>query len=1083
MKQMLGVMILAILSVGCDPPPTQDFNRDNDSLDGGADVVVGCTAGEYQCNDDMVQKCVLNAWVDWNDCSTDGRKCSVVEGQIRCVTVGENGIDGGSQDTETGTDDNDDPILESLQVSPPILTLARSTSGKLQVTGSYSNGTTADLTNSAAWSVANPVTASVSTGIVTALSPGETTVTASFQGKEASATITVTSATVEQIVIEPPAAVTMVDGIVRFTATAIVTGGTTQDITETALWVTENSSIATISSDGMATGVSPGETMVHASMAGQIGTATLTVTSAELLSINVTPTNPTVGEGVSLSFTAMGTFDDGTIADVTYSATWESSDTNILQIDEQGAAQAMIAGVAIVSASIGLISATSTVTVTGALLESITLAPASLILPVGGYEQLRATGTYDDNTVVDLTASVTWSSDNDTVAFVSIAPGTAGQVTGIGAGTTQIIASMDGQSAEADVTVTSAALDNIAISPVDPTIPRDNDLQFEAIGEYADGNSSNVTDRVTWDSLIPSVAVISNASRTKGMASAVGAGTSTITAGLDGIDAATTLTVTDAALVSIAVLPNNLIMDLGADHQFLAMGTFDDGSTIDLTVSVIWTASNEDVVSISNAPDSKGLLTALSDGTATVTATLGDKSGTAAVSVIEPELIGLNITPNMPVVPVGDFVEFYAIAVYSNNTTQVLWDDAEWTSSNTGVANFAEGKGGGRVEALSPGETTIEVTHNGFSASTVMTVTNARVIGISITPVGTTLAVGGSMNFQAVALYDNNTSQNVTGEVDWVSLAPSILALNSAKGAEFIGIAPGTATITATHEGIVGSVTVVVEALVIAEVQVWPVMAEAAVGVPIQFNAVVLYSNFSTETVTNEATWISSDSDVAAIENTGKSGTVGLATGISAGDTTISATYEGVTGSTTLTITGVALDRIQVTPFTPTLPVGFNIPLQATGIYVDNSLQDLTGLVTWSTSDPTIVSVSNGYGSNGLISPLAPGTVTISAAYAGETGTNQVEVTSSTLDTIDIEPAVSTIAVGDTMQYSARGNLSDATTLDITNHVTWLSSDHTIADVSNVQNIKGEAKGLSAGGVTITCVWDTVEGTALLSVE
>ncbi len=118
-----------------------------------------------------------------------------------------------------------------------------------------------------------------------------------------------------------------------------------------------------------------------------------------------------------------------------------------------------------------------------------------------------------------------------------------------------------------------------------------------------------------------------------------------------------------------------------------------------------------------------------------------------------------------------------------------------------------------------------------------------------------------------------------------------------------------------------------------------------------------------------------------------------------------------------------------------------------------------------------------------MVTPLEAGTTTISAVYAGKTGTNQVVVTSATLVTIDTNPAVANIGVAETIQYSATGNFSDASTLDITTQVTWLSSNPLIADVSNVDTSKGEAKGLSVGDVTITCVWNTVEGTASLSVE
>ena len=94
----------------------------------------------------------------------------------------------------------------------------------------------------------------------------------------------------------------------------------------------------------------------------------------------------------------------------------------------------------IITATLGGQSGTSTVTVTPAALVSIAVTPAISTLLVGGTVALHAIGTYSDGTMVDLTASVIWSSSATTIASVSNAAGTAGTVTGLAVGNATITA-------------------------------------------------------------------------------------------------------------------------------------------------------------------------------------------------------------------------------------------------------------------------------------------------------------------------------------------------------------------------------------------------------------------------------------------------------------------------------------------------------------------------------------------------------------------------------------------------------------------------------------------------------------------
>ncbi len=120
---------------------------------------------------------------------------------------------------------------------------------------------------------------------------------------------------------------------------------------------------------------------------------------------------------------------------------------------------------------------------------------------------------------------------------------------------------------------------------------------------------------------------------TQGVATGVGVGATTIAATLQGLVGTTTLTVTPAVLVSIAVTPTNPPIALGTRQQFAATGMFSDLMTQDLTTAVTWQSSAPTVATISNAAGSRGLATSVGLGTTTISATLGNVTGQTDLTV------------------------------------------------------------------------------------------------------------------------------------------------------------------------------------------------------------------------------------------------------------------------------------------------------------------------------------------------------------------------------------------------------------------------------------------------------------------
>jgi hypothetical protein len=134
--------------------------------------------------------------------------------------------------------------------------------------------------------------------------------------------------------------------------------------------------------------------------------------------------------------------------------------------------------------------------------------------------------------------------------------------------------------------VTAPTLSSIGVTPAAPSIVQGTTQQFTATAVYSDNSKQDITSSVTWTSSATGVATISTAASTMGLATAVGAGSTTITAAMSGVSGTTTLTVTAATLVSIAVTPANPSIAKGLTQQFTAIGTYNNSTTQDLTSMV-----------------------------------------------------------------------------------------------------------------------------------------------------------------------------------------------------------------------------------------------------------------------------------------------------------------------------------------------------------------------------------------------------------------------------------------------------------------------------------------------------------------
>jgi hypothetical protein len=407
------------------------------------------------------------------------------------------------------------------------------------------------------------------------------------------------------------------------------------------------------------------------------------------------------------------------------------------------------------------------------VVEVVEVTAASPVIARSTVVQLEATARLADGSVRSVTELVDWSSSDPAIARFGDAasPGLMSAV-GTGRVTLRAVLRGSGTAASVSLVVSDAALVSLSLTSPGPSLPLGLAQTFAATGTFANGTTQDLTAAVTWSSSAPAVAAISNTTGSRGVATTLAPGSTTISAlhPASGVTGSTGFTVTAAQLVSMAVTPPSPAAPPGLKRAFTATGTFTDGTTLDLTGAVTWSSSDTAVATISNAAGSRGVATTLATGSTTISATLpgSSVSGSTGFAVTPAQLVSLAVTPGNPSVPLGLSQAFTATGTFTDGTTQDLTAAVTWLSSAGAIASVSNAASRrGIATTFATGTTTITALHpaSGVTASTPLTVTAAALASIAVTPSNTSVPLGLSQAFTATGTYTNGTTQDLTAAV------------------------------------------------------------------------------------------------------------------------------------------------------------------------------------------------------------------------------------------------------------------------------------------------------------------------------
>ncbi|WP_020676830.1 ice-binding family protein [Geopsychrobacter electrodiphilus] len=203
---------------------------------------------------------------------------------------------------------NTNKLLTSISVTPAASFVPINGIRQFTATASYDDGSTGDVTASSSWTSSTPAIATVgtiapTTGLATGLTSGVSDITASFGGQTATATLTV--ATLTSLQVTPVSASVTLGGTRQYTARATYSDASIHIVTSdpATVWNSSIPGVATISANGLATGVADGTSNITATFGGLTSAAVtlnvdatlpLIIIPGAVCTVDSGPTIPTV---------------------------------------------------------------------------------------------------------------------------------------------------------------------------------------------------------------------------------------------------------------------------------------------------------------------------------------------------------------------------------------------------------------------------------------------------------------------------------------------------------------------------------------------------------------------------------------------------------------------------------------------------------------------------------------------------------------------------------------------------------------------------------------------------------------------
>ncbi|MBP1994947.1 Ig-like domain-containing protein [Paenibacillus eucommiae] len=665
-------------------------------------------------------------------------------------------------------------------------------------------------------------------------------------------------------------------------------------------------------------------------------------------------------------------------------------------------------------------------------IERLVLSKNELALEMGNSQSLTATAIYVNGKTEDVTVKTDWTSSSSSIASVY-----AGTITAKDVGTATLTATYKTKTVVVNVKVTKKVK---ALTKDKHTINIRTGMseQVELSAVYQDGTIEDVTKKADWTIDNYAVATVTN-----GLVKGEVSGTAIITAKFGNQTA--TIPVSIEIVKRLDPSKAEVSLLLKGKEKIELMATFPDGTVEDVADKAEWSTDKETV-----ADALKGVITGYGAGQATITAKYGTKTATIKVDVDSTKKLEINKQDVF--LRVNGTEQLQLKAVYLNGTTDDITSKAEWSSSDTEIADVNKGS----VIAHKSGEAVITAKYADKVIKINIDVEVPRRLDVNKEFIS--LQVAGTEQLKVIATYANGTKdEELASKAEWTSSNPAIADVIKGK---ITAYKSGEATIKASYGG--KTLTILVDVDIPRIITLSKTSVALQIGDTQQLTLKAIYVDGREENVTEQAEWLSASGAIAEVRR-------GLITGVSTGATSITAKFG--TRSTVIPVSIGVIKSMTADQKKLILEKGGSSKIVVTVVYTDGTVKDVTSLAAWTVGDPAVAEVDAG-----VVNAIGNGKTNITVSFENKTISVPIEV--GIAQTLSANPKVLILEKNEIRQVVLTATDSNGVAKNVTNDAEWSSSAPLIADVS-----AGMVTALANGKATITAKYGGKTITIVVEIE
>lgn len=486
--------------------------------------------------------------------------------------------------------------LQSLVLTPASGQVVLNSAIQYKLTGTYSDGSQADVTNLAVWSSNSPTIAQVDSGLskgrASGIAAGVASVQASLGGLNVNQNLNVMDSSVQSLSLSPALIQSSIGTQHSLKVMGVLASGAAIDVTDLVQWSYSDASLAKLT-NGQLDLLQSGNLQLTATLNGKTAKANVVISTKTLVSLTASQASLTLPVGAQKKLIISANYDDTSVEDVTDKVSWILGNTTLARIKGSGIARGVVLADQVGLTTIQAIWQGKTLSidleVSAFGVSTLRMTPSTLMLPKNLNVPIQVFATYTDGQEYEVTEKAVMTLSNGSAGTFSIDEETKNYFVSAYSGSTalnfSVTATMSGKTVSAPWVITSANLTGVILNPSQISMNANKVKQIKAYGQFSDGGSSDLTELVNWSVDNSDFGSLSNLVGERGQLTSLSEGNLVISAQILGVSGSQTVVINSG-------VENQVDQGMGLRGTYYANRTLDPvglrGSRLDATIGFNW---------------------------------------------------------------------------------------------------------------------------------------------------------------------------------------------------------------------------------------------------------------------------------------------------------------------------------------------------------------------------------------------------------------------------------------------------------------------------------------------------------------